>query len=187
MYQIALACRPDVASFRLGIQAAEANVRLQLANRFSDAYLLYQPYTFQNNAPFRTESATSWAIGLTVPMPVFNRNQGNIERARINVGQTQYQLLSLERKVKTEVQQALSEYAISARIVHSLRSQALPPLKQAYQDRLRLFQEGEASKIAFLDARRKYNDTAKAYLDFAVRHRRSMLTLNTVLGQRILP
>jgi len=187
LFQIALACRPDVAAFSLGIQAAEANVRLQLANRFSDAYLLYQPYTFQNNAPYRTESATSWAVGLTLPLPVFNRNQGNIERARINVHQSQYQLASLERKVKTEVQQALSEYIVSGRIVQSLRSQVLPPLERAYRDRLRLFEEGEATKIAFLDARRKYNDTAKAYLDSAVRHRRSMLTLNTVLSQRILP
>jgi len=187
LFQIALAYRPDVAAFQLGIQAAEANVRLQLANRFSDAYLLYQPYTFQNNAPYRTESATSWAVGLTVPWPIFNRNQGNIERARINVYQSQTQLVAHERKVRTEVQQALSEYAVSGRIMQSLRNQALPPLKRAYQDRLRLFEEGEATRIAFLDARRKYNDTAKAYLDFAVRHRRSMLALNTVLGQRILP
>jgi hypothetical protein len=28
---------------------------------------------------------------------------------------------------------------------------------------------------------------AKAYLDAAVRHRRSMLSLNTVVAQRILP
>jgi outer membrane protein, heavy metal efflux system len=28
---------------------------------------------------------------------------------------------------------------------------------------------------------------AKSYLDAAVRHRRSMLNLNTVVGQRILP
>jgi outer membrane protein, heavy metal efflux system len=187
LVQIALACRPDVAAFQLGIQAAEANVGLQLANRFSDAYLLYQPYTFQNNAPYRTESATSWAVGLTLPLPVFNRNQGNIERARINVHQSQVQLASLERKVQTEIQQALSEYTVSGRIVQSLRTLVLPPLEQAYRDRLRLFDEGEATKIAFLDSRRKYNDTAKAYLDSAVRHRRSMLTLNTVLGQRIMP
>jgi cobalt-zinc-cadmium efflux system outer membrane protein len=47
--------------------------------------------------------------------------------------------------------------------------------------------EGESSKIVYLDAQRKYNDTVKAYLDSAARHRRSMLDLNTVVGQRILP
>ena len=86
---------------------AEANVRLQRANRFSDAYLLYQPFTFQNNAPLGTQSGTSWALGITIPLPIYNRNQGNIERARINVGQSQRtQLEFLERRVMTEVQQA---------------------------------------------------------------------------------
>jgi len=187
LIQIAFACRPDVAAYQLGIPLAEANMRLQRANRFSDAYLLFQPYTFQNNAPYRTESATSWAVGLTLPLPVFNRNQGNIERARINVHQSQVQLEALGRKVVTEVQQALSEYVVSGGIVERLRREVLPPLERAYRDRLRLFEEGEANKVEFLDARRKYNDTAKAYLDSAVRHRRSMLTLNTVLGQRLLP
>ncbi len=125
LYQIALSCRPDLAGFQLGIQAAEANVRLQLANRFSDAYLLYQPYTFQNNAPYRTESATSWAVGLTVPFPIFNRNQGNIERARINVNQSGVQLHSQERKVMTEVHQALAEYAVSLRVTRTLRTEVL--------------------------------------------------------------
>ena len=62
--------------------------RLARANRFADAYLLYQPFTYQNNAPFGTQSATSWALGITVPLPVYNRNQGNIERARINIHQS---------------------------------------------------------------------------------------------------
>jgi cobalt-zinc-cadmium efflux system outer membrane protein len=185
--QIAFSCRPDLAAYQLGIQAAEANVRLQLANRFSDAYLLYQPYTFQNNAPYRTESATSWAVGLTVPVPLFNKNQGNIERARINVDQSGVQLQAQQRKVITEVQQALAEYEVSLRITRTLRTQVLQRLERATQARNRLFEEGEATRFSYLDAQRKYNDTAKAYLDAAVRHRRSMLTLNTVVGQRILP
>ena len=44
------------------------------------------------------------------------------------------------------------------------------------------FEEGEVDQFVFLDAQRRYNDMAKAYLDAAVRHRRSMLTSNTVVG-----
>ncbi len=87
MVQLALTSRPDVAAFRLGIASAEANVGLQRANRFADAYVLFQPYTYQNNAPYGKQSGTSWALGITVPLPVYNRNQGNIERAKINVYQ----------------------------------------------------------------------------------------------------
>ena len=46
--------------------------------------------------PYRQAERTSWALGITVPLPVYNRNQGNIERARINVYQSEVQLRRLE-------------------------------------------------------------------------------------------
>jgi outer membrane protein, heavy metal efflux system len=185
--ELALAGRPDVVAYRLGITAAQANVALQRANRYSDAYLLLQPYTYQNNAPFGKESGASWAVGITVPLPVYNRNQGNIERGKINVHQTEMQLAFQERRVETELIQALKEYQVSGQIARRIREKVMPPLERAFRDRLLLFQEGEISKFVFLDSQRKYNEMAKAYLDASVRHRRSMLTLNTVVGQRILP
>jgi outer membrane protein, heavy metal efflux system len=184
---LAIDSRPDVMAYRLGITSAYANVGLQRASRFSDAYLLCQPYTYQNNAPFGKQSGTSWALGITVPLPVFNRNQGNIERARINVHQTEVQLALQQRRVEIEVQQAIKEFEVSGRIADRLRTKVLPGLEQAYRGRLRLFQEGEVDKFIPLDSQRRYNEMVKAYLDASVRHRRSMLALNTVVGQRIMP
>ena len=89
LVQLALDCRPDVVAYRLGSSQQRPMCRLQRANRFSDAYLLYQPYTYQEQCPLSaSRAATSWAVGITVPLPVYNRNQGNIERAKINVDQT---------------------------------------------------------------------------------------------------
>jgi cobalt-zinc-cadmium efflux system outer membrane protein len=187
LIRIALDSRPDVAAYRLGVQVAEAALQLARANRFSDAYLLYQPFTYQNNAPFGRESGTSWALGITVPLPVYNRNQGNIERARINVHQSQVQLAWMERRAITEVKQSATEYRVSGQIVGRIHDQILPPLERALAARYKLFREGEASVFDYLNQRRKYNDTAKADLDSSLRHRRSMLALNTAVGQRILP
>ena len=180
-------CRPDVVAYRLGLQTAESGVRLARANRYQDAYLLYQPYTFQNNAPFGKQSATSWAVGMTVPLPVYNRNQGNIERARLNVTQSQIELEGIERRVVTEVQQAAREYEVSGQIVERIRTEILPTSEVVLNDRFKLFQGGETNVVSFIQAQRNYNDNVKAYHDTVVRHRRSMLGLNTVLGQRILP
>ena len=187
MLRIALECRPDAAAYRLGLQTAESGVRLARANRFQDAYLLYQPYTYQNNAPFGKQSATSWAVGMTFPLPVYNRNQGNIERARQNVTQSHIELEGVQRTVVTEVQQAAREYQVSGEIVERIRTRILPTSKSSVNDRLTLFQGGETNVVSFLQAQRNYNDNVKAYHDTVVRHRRSMLGLNTALGQRILP
>jgi cobalt-zinc-cadmium efflux system outer membrane protein len=187
MVEIALSRRPDVVAYRLGLKSAESGVRLAMANRYQNAYLLYQPYTFQNNAPFGKQSATSWALGITFPMPVYDRNQGNIERARLNVDQSQIELEGVVRRVLTEVRQAAREYEVSGQMVQQIRTQIIPASKSALDDRFTLFQRGEANVVSYLEAQRSYNDNVKAYHDTAVRHRRSMLMLNTVLGERIVP
>ncbi len=187
LVSIALSCRPDVLAYRLGLQTAESGVRLARANRYQDAYVLFQPYTYQNNAPFGKESATAWAVGMTFPVPLYNRNQGNIERARLNVTQSQIELEGIQRRIVTEVQQAEREYQVSGQIVERIRTQILPTSKSSLDDRLSLFRGGEANVVSFLQAQRNYNDTVKAYHDTVVRHRRSMLGLNPAVGQRILP
>ncbi len=188
LIHLALDSRPDVAAYRLGVQAAEAGFKLQLANRFADAYLLYQPFTYQNNVPYGGRgSVPSWAVGITVPLPLYNRNQGNIERARINIDQTRVQLAALERSVTTQVQQAVNEYRVSQQIVRRIRGQVDPVLRRFVQARASLFQEGEKTVFEFRDAERRYHDHVRVYQDWAARHRKAMLQLNTAVGQRILP
>jgi cobalt-zinc-cadmium efflux system outer membrane protein len=185
--QIALAVRPDIVSYRLGVQRAEADVKLARANRLSDIYVLYQPYTLQDNTPYGLKSPTSWALGVTVPIPVYNRNQGGILRAKLNVTQTQIELATLERQTITDVQIAEKEYEISKKAIERIETQLLPSALQVLNDTERLYKGGEVNVVVFLNARRDYNDTIKVYLDTMVRHRRSMLTLNTTVGQRVLP
>jgi len=49
----------DIVSFRLGVVRAEADVKLARANAFSDVYVLWQPYTFQDNTPYGLKSQYS--------------------------------------------------------------------------------------------------------------------------------
>jgi len=185
--KIALADRPDILSLRLGILRAEADVRLAKANAYSDVYVLWQPYTFQDNTPYGLKSQYSWALGVTVPLPIYNRNQGGIERAKINVTQSQMQLADQERQVQIDVEEAVQEYEVSRRYVDDLKENVVRPAKHNLDDANKLYTEGAKSLPEYLDAQLDYNATVKQYLDTAVRHRRSMLSLNTVVGRRVMP
>ena len=185
--KIAVEDRPDVAAFRLGVSMAEASVRLAKANAYSDVYGLWQPYTFQNNAPFGLRSQVSWAIGVTVPLPVYNRNQGGISRAKINVTQSEVQLSDAERQLMIDVEKAVQEYEVSQRLVEELKHDVIPDAKQVRDAAYRLWTGGETSLLNYLQAQLDYNDVVKQYVDTAVRHRQSMLSLNTTVGRRILP
>jgi outer membrane protein, heavy metal efflux system len=133
------------------------------------------------------KSQYSWALGVTVPLPIYNRNQGGIARAKINVTQSEVQLGDLERQAQIDVEEAVLEYEITRREVDELREHVIPPAQQVRDNVFKLYTEGASSVLDYLDAQLQYNQVVKQYLDTAVRHRRSMLSLNTVVGQRIMP
>ena len=187
LIRIAMEARPDLAAYRLGVARAESDVKLALANRFQDIYVLYQPYTLQDNTPNGTKSATSWALGVTVPIPIYNRNQGNIQRARLNVGQTQTQLSAQMRQVITDVEQAEREYLVTRETMERFETTLRPYAGKVLATAQKRYDEGAENLIVFLAARNDYVAIVKQYLDVLVRHRRSMLDLNTAVGQRILP
>src|SRR5262249_46788197 len=151
---LAIAARPDLTAFRLGVARAQAEVNLAMANRFSDVFVLYQPFTYQNNAPFNLPSSRSWAIGATVGVPVFDRNQGNIQRAKLNVAQTRLELQALERIVVTDVENARQEYQMTRAAIERIEREFLPAAKQVLDTNFRLYQQGEADLVLYLTAQR---------------------------------
>ena len=188
LIQIALESRSDLMAYRVGLDRANADVRLQLANRFTDVYVLYQPYTFQNNAPQGLKSPTSWALGVTVPIPIYNRNQGNIRRARENVVQTnKIQYDGQLRQAITDVQIANREYRVTRENIEKFESFLAPTAKEILEIERKRLKEGQVDLLIFLAARNDYVAVVKQYLDSLVRHRRAMLDLNTAVGRRILP
>ncbi len=187
LYRTALSSRPDIMSYRLGISRAEADVRLARANILPDVYLLYQPYTLQDNTYQGLKSPTSWAVGVTVPVPIYNRNQGAIQRSKLNVTQTMIQLASLEAGVVTEVRQSEQTYIVTLAAVRKNEDSVLLDAQTVLADSERLFKQGELDVIGLLAEYRLFNDVARQYLDSLVAHRRSMLSLNTSLGRRVLP
>lgn len=187
LLELAYNSRPDVQAFRIGIERAFEDVRLARANRFSDVYLLYQPYTLQDNRPEHLPGANSWAIGVTVPLPIFNRNQGNIARARLNVDQTRLELEAVENQLKKQVFDACEEFRISEHAINTLEQEILPASKQVRDDTFKLFTAGELELASYLAAQREYNDAVRQYRDSMARLRRASLSINTVVGSRIVP
>lgn len=186
LVSLALATRQDVLAYRLGVDRAQADVKLQYANRFQDVYVLYQPYTLQDNTPFGLKSPTSWALGVTVPLPIYNRNQGNIERAKVNVRQTQTEVAAIERAAIRDVQAAEREYLTARRAVDRIEAEILPKARSLLVEAEKLY-PGEVTVLEYLGAIQDYNDNARNYLDALVRLRRAMLDVNTAVGQRIMP
>mgnify|MGYP006281154885 CR=1 FL=1 len=187
LVRLATGCRPDLQAMRIGVTRARAEVDLQRANRIDDVFLFYDPITYQDMRPYGKQDATSWAVGLTFSMPIFNRNQGNIARAESNVGQTRVETASLERRVAAEVRLAEREYRYARRqlerIEDTVFTEAEARLKQAQKE----FDAGDIDFSEYEDAIEDAGAVAHERREALARYRRAMLDLNTAVGMRILP
>ena len=116
-------------------------------------------------------------------MPIYNRNQGGIERAKINVTSRSSQLADAERQAQIDVEEALQEYAITRRQVKELEDEVIPEAQQGRDEAFKLLTTGAQSIPDYINAQLEFNQIVKQYLDTAIRHRRSMLSINTVVGK----
>lgn len=184
---LAISARPDLAAFRFGIQRAQSDIRLARKERIDDVFVIYSPYEFRNNAPTGGQNATSYSFGVLGSIPLFDRKQGEIRRAQLNVQQTRLALQAREREVIDEVDRAVIAYDASRAAVAELERDILPASEETRSDAYRLFQAGEKGIVDYLNAQKDHNEVVRQYRDAAIRHRRSMLRLNTAVGRRILP
>ncbi|HVA51644.1 MAG TPA: TolC family protein [Pirellulales bacterium] len=187
LVRTALNLRPDVAAFRLGIARAQADLRVNRKEVIEDVFVIYSPYQTQSNQAIGGQTANSFSFGLLGTIPLFNRNQGDIRRAQYNVTQTRVGLAAAERQAIAEVDRALLEYQASRKSAERLEKVILPHSERARQGVIELFRHKEKSGIDVLEAQRQHNEFVRQYRDAVIAHRRAMLRLNTVVGQRVLP
>jgi len=131
LLRLAAGCRPDLRAVRLGVERARAEVDLQRSSRFDDVYLFYDPFTAQDLRPYGHGTSTSWAVGLTFSVPLFNRNQGNVARAESNVGQSRTEAAAVERRVAAEVRLAEREYRYAREALERIDSVVFPEAEAA--------------------------------------------------------
>ena len=187
LVHIALATRPDVQALRLGINRARADAHVAKKERIDDIFLVYSPFVFQNNVPIGKQSVTSFSLGVMGSIPIFDRNQGEIRRAESNVAQSRTALTAVERQAAAEVESALVEYYASREAVERIENTILPASERARTIAYEKHHAGRTSAVEYFLALRDRNDVVRQYRDTLVRHRRSMLQLNTAVGRRLLP
>lgn len=187
LIHIALQTRPDLTAYRLGIGRAVADFRRERAEAVDDIFVFYTPLNANNFSPLGKRNASGWGVGVLFSLPFFDRNQGDIARARLNVKQTQMEQQALERRVINEVQYAATEYAVSGEVVRQYEHGILSDARAVRDEEDRLFAAGRSSIDSWLEAQREHDEVVREYLEALAYHRRTMLRLNSAVSQRILP
>ena len=176
---IALRERPDYHAAELGINAAQSQLNLAKANGKQDlnASFLYS----------HVSGASSGSLFFSIPLPVFNRNQGEIARTRFALDQAQYTSTTARDTVYTDVRNAFQGLRSNEEIVTLYEGGYLQESQESRDISEFAYRQGAAALLDYLDAERSYRATQLAYRQALAAYMVSLEQLKQAAGTRTLP
>lgn len=179
----AIAVRPDIQAARLDQARSQTELRLQLANGKVD-YTAGAEYRRQQGV-----NGTGNSVGffVSVPLPVFNRNQGEIARVTSEEVQLQKQMDALQSQVSGEVVGAYREYETARQLIGDIESDLLGLSQETRNTTTYVYQAGAGSLLDVLDAQRAFNETMSTYYDAQAGYRRAITRLTSAVGEEVIP
>jgi cobalt-zinc-cadmium efflux system outer membrane protein len=176
--KIALENRPDLLALRRAVQRSAAELQLELARSKPDL-TLGSEYRRQQGL-----AGTGNMLGffVEIPLPVFDRNQGEIARAREELRQAELRVRALEASIRAEVESAYRQWQSSRESLEQIETAMLAQAREVRDITEYAYRRGEASLLEFLDAQRAFNETMQAYYEARAEYARSLYLLESSAG-----
>jgi len=129
-----------------------------------------------NGYDFETRNdVTSVQVG--VRLPVFDKNQGNIQSARAELAYAQSDMARVELSLRERLSRTYARYRTARALVDSYRAASLPESKEAYGLYLDAFRRQRAAWPQVLVAQRSYFQISVAYIDALEQMRRAEVAI----------
>ena len=122
-------------------------------------------------------------LGISVPLPLFDRNQGNLLEALKREDKARDELQALNLRLSTEVSQARERLASVRGEIDVLQREVLPGAKSAYDAATVGFENGKFNFLEVLDAQRTYFAAKSQYLKALAEAHRTAADIDRVLGE----
>lgn len=129
----------------------------------------------------RDETAT--IFGVSIPIPLFDRNQGNLREALRRSDKARDELSAAETRLSNELALAHERLNAARQEVELLQRDILPGAQSAYNAASKGFELGKFSFLEVLDAQRTSFQAQSQYLRALTEAHRSAAEIGRILGE----
>ena len=176
----ALAQRPDVAAARTQLARAQLQVAAQRRELLPDISvgLAYTRDYFVVSG----DNPNSLALTVSLPVPVFDRNQNGIGHALVDARAAQNETERLELAVRHEVADATRRAENARTLLELLETEMLSRAEAALIVAEKSFRAGSSSLLELLEAQRTYVELREQYLDASYQYRQATIDVVHAVG-----
>jgi cobalt-zinc-cadmium efflux system outer membrane protein len=147
--------RSDCVAAHQNIKLSNASVELEKANAIPDITVGMET---ENYAP--TYGGPLLGFSVAIPLPIYDRNQGAIEKSRITALQASTQESKILEQVASEVRQSFTLYQ-SQQSIYTSMQQGFESAKKLKEKQEKIFALKGISVLELLDAQKSYREYQK--------------------------
>ena len=125
-------------------------------------------------------------LGVSIPLPLFDRNAGNQLQALRKVDQAEQRLQEQRLQLQAQVFSARQQWLSSHRQLGLLKSQIIPTAQSAYDVAVRGFTLGKFNFLDVLDAQRTLFESQRQLLDQLMASHKAHAEINRLLGTPVM-
>jgi len=177
--------RPDLAAASAQLASAEAALALARRQRIPDIAVVAN-YQQEGTGQEAIQPPTA-TVGLSLPLPVFYRNRGEITKAEAAVQTQTVQRSKLDAQVASDVATAFASYQSAASRVQRMESGLLERARRARDLVEYQYKKGAASLLELLDAQRTFVATNAEYFQDVSDYWTALYQLEEAVGQELGP
>ena len=151
--------QPFLKASKKNIEIAETQLSLEKRQVIPDINLSagYKRLTQEN--------VDTVQMGVEIPAPFFNRNQGNIQKGKALSRKAKSENLSVYNDLLFQLKKNFNSYNVERRRVVEFRDKILPKAEESLKLIERGYKEGEFNYIDLLDAQRTWAETRISYIE----------------------
>lgn len=190
--EIALRSRPDLKLARLNEEVAQAGLRLARAQGVPEV-TPFTKYTYGRSVFDDTpvgvlrDRDKLLTFGVSIGIPVFNRNQGGKAEAAAAINQAERRRQFLEAVVRAEVQSAYARYEAARTAVSTFEQGVIPRSTDNVRTIRAAYQIGAFSITDLLVEQRRLVDAQREFTEALAERYRALADLQAALGVVINP
>lgn len=177
---LAMANRPDLKEAEQSVEKARTDHRLAIANGASDptfsVFMSHQP------PPLNTYIGAS----VSFPLRIFDRNQGEKLRTRLDIGRSQQLRDAAEVSILQDVGTAYATLEGTLKLLRPYKAKYLNEAKNIRSTVSFAYLHGGASLLDFLDAQKQYRATELSYLNLIGAYLAAANQVNLAVGREVI-
>lgn len=156
---------PERKAAQVGVQRAEAALKRAQVEWIPDiTFRGGVNYNFERFAPEDKRIGPEGFVEIRIPLPVFDRNQGNIAAALADLERARREVQRVELSLRQRLAATFAEYRTARQTVEAYSARILPNARRAHEMYLQRYQQMAAAYPQVLIAQRTMFQTQVAYV-----------------------